>query len=469
MMAGRAESRTRRDLRAIMADGVACSVMIGLGENYLAAFALALGMGELIGGLISSIPLLAGALLQLVSPLAVRRLGSHRRWVVVCVACQAASLLPLAIAAAVGSIPVGLLFLLAALYWGSGMASGPVWSNWVDTLIPKRIRSRYFGRRARFGPGGDVGGFRGGRIVAAMRRVAGGAVDRVRDFVSRCGVVPFHFGGAAVEPKRARAAASGAAGAKIGDVIRRLRHEGDGRLLIYLWAMQAAAQVASPFFTPFMLGELKFSYAKFMLILSTSLLTKAIALPTLGLLAHRFGAGRLLWVGGLIVIPLPLLWTISQGLPVLLMIQVLAGIAWATYELAAFLLFFEAIEPRQRIGMLTLYNLGYAVATVGGSLVGGALLAAFNENFPGYMAVFAASCRALSHDPLAATRALAGPITPRGAVARAGRSSESRKCRSRANRPRRVISCRTRPPDVGNNAAARGCSPRKGSGADFAG
>jgi MFS family permease len=82
---------------------------------------------------------------------------------------------------------------------------------------------------------------------------------------------------------------------------------------------------------------------------------------------------------------------ISQATPMLLLIQVMAGVSWATYELAAFLLFFEAIDARERIGMLTLYNLGYAAATVAGSFVGGGILALFGESHTGYLAVFAAS------------------------------------------------------------------------------
>jgi len=39
-------------------------------------------------GLITTLPLLAGALLQLVSPAGVRRIGSHRRWVVLWRRCQ---------------------------------------------------------------------------------------------------------------------------------------------------------------------------------------------------------------------------------------------------------------------------------------------------------------------------------------------------------------------------------------------
>jgi hypothetical protein len=76
----RPPSRLRRDLRRIFAEGVAWSVMVGIGETYFPAFALALGMGEVGAGLIASIPLLAGGLLQLVTPHGVTRLGSRRRW-----------------------------------------------------------------------------------------------------------------------------------------------------------------------------------------------------------------------------------------------------------------------------------------------------------------------------------------------------------------------------------------------------
>ena len=39
--------RTRRDLRAILGDGISFSLMVGMGETYLPAFVLALGMVEM--------------------------------------------------------------------------------------------------------------------------------------------------------------------------------------------------------------------------------------------------------------------------------------------------------------------------------------------------------------------------------------------------------------------------------------
>src|SRR5438270_593907 len=76
----------RKNLRNSVSDGAAFSVMVGIGETYFPAFVLAMGMGEIASGLIASVPLLMGAILQMISPVAVVRLGSNRRWVISCVA-----------------------------------------------------------------------------------------------------------------------------------------------------------------------------------------------------------------------------------------------------------------------------------------------------------------------------------------------------------------------------------------------
>ena len=59
----------RTDLRISTAEGTATNVMVGIGETYLPAFVLALTGSQLACGLVSTLPLVIGAVLQL----AVRR------------------------------------------------------------------------------------------------------------------------------------------------------------------------------------------------------------------------------------------------------------------------------------------------------------------------------------------------------------------------------------------------------------
>jgi MFS family permease len=388
---GSHRSDTRRNLRISTSDGLACSVMVGVGETYLPAFALALGTGQVLAGLIAGVPILAGAVLQLISPTAIGWLGSNRRWVVGCVAVQALSFLPMLAAALVGHISTLLLFLLAAMYWGSGMASASAWNHWIDTLVPERIRARYMGRRTRFTQAGNLIGFAGGGLALEF----GDSLSRplwafalLFLVASVCRFVSAGFLFAQSEPIPVAGRGSSA---PLRSAIGRLRKNRDGRLVVYLWAMQMAAQSASPFYGPFLLGLLKFSYLKYMLVISAALVAKAIVPPTLGMLAHRFGARRLLALGGLAIIPLPLFWILSQNLCYLIAIQILAGACWAAYELGTLLMCFEAVDRRHRIGMLTLYNFGYAAATVGGAVCGGAVLAFFGQARIGYFAIFVLS------------------------------------------------------------------------------
>src|SRR5262245_30179738 len=146
-------------------DGAFFSVMVGSGETYLAAFVLALNMGEVTAGLITSIPMLAGAVVQLISPMMVRRLRSHRIWVIACAAIQAAAFIPLVIAALAGHIPKIAVFTLAAVYWGSGMATGPAWNTWMSGVVPRRLRANYFARRSRLAHVAVLLGLVGGGIA----------------------------------------------------------------------------------------------------------------------------------------------------------------------------------------------------------------------------------------------------------------------------------------------------------------
>ena len=118
-------SGLRRDLVIGTLDAIGYSVMVGCGEMYLGAFVLALGLGPVVAGLVASVPLLVGAVVQCVAPLAVRRLGGRRRFVVLCAAIQAAALVPLAWWAVAGHAAPWQLIAAASLYWSAGMASAP--------------------------------------------------------------------------------------------------------------------------------------------------------------------------------------------------------------------------------------------------------------------------------------------------------------------------------------------------------
>ena len=268
-MSRRRPTQLRSDLRAMSADASAFSVMVGIGETYLPAFALAVGVGEVAAGLLASVPPLAGAVLQLASPAAVRQLGSHRRWVVVCAVTQALSFVPLIVAALAGAIPTLLIFLVATLYWGSGMGTGPAWNTWVGTIVPSRLRAGYFSRRTRITQVGVLGGLLlGGAVLQAGTEMG----QRLQAFAV------LFLGAAACRVASARLLAATSEPIPLPENYRRVpatevlgrlvRRSQEGRLLLYLLSVQTAVNLSAPYFTPYMLGQLRLSYAGYMVLVA---------------------------------------------------------------------------------------------------------------------------------------------------------------------------------------------------------
>ncbi len=384
----------RSDLRAILGEGAASSAMVGAGENYLPAFALALGLGQVAAGLISTIPLLAGAVLQLISPWAVQRLGSHRRWVFICAAVQAGSFVPLVAAALVGRMPAIVVFAVAALYFGAGLGTSSAWNTWVDTLVPGRIRARYFAGRTRLAQMATLGGFVGGGVTLQIGAWYGQQLLAFAVVFAAAGICRSASAALLASQSEPRPRVEGGRRVPMRELLWRFRHSGENRLLIYFLTVQAAAQIAGPYFTSYMLGPMQLSYASYVTLIAVCFAAKAISLPALGAAADRLGARRLLWLGGLGIVPISGLWVISNSFPYLFAVQVLSGVTWAAYELAMLLLFFETIRPEERTSILTTFNFANALATAAGSLLGGGILAFFGKTQSIYLLLFALSSMA---------------------------------------------------------------------------
>ncbi len=397
----------RRDLWISTADASAYSVMVGCGEHYIPAFALALGFGPVATGLTASAPLFVGAVLQLVTPLAVRRMGTNRGWVVATTAVQAISFLPLIWWALRGHAEPWELLIAVSIYWSAGMAGAPAWNAWMGTLIPERMRTPYFAHRSRLGQFAVLAGFVAGGLLLEWGKRRGVLLPTFAvlfSLASGCRLVStlclaacreLKPPTAEVPPDRHRdPGGEESARAGLADGWRRVRALAAGpagTLVTYLWAITFACQFSGAYFSPYMLKDRQFSYLSYMLVVAVSFLARALVLPSLGRLGSRIGSLGLLWLGGLAIAPLTLFWLVSANIPYLVGVQVVAGASWAAYELAVVLLFFDTASHRERTGVVTAYNLGHAVAWVSGAACGGLLLRALGEDRNAYYAVFVVS------------------------------------------------------------------------------
>lgn len=393
--------------------------MVGMGETYFAAFALALGTGQTFAGLVSTLPQLAGAVAQLVTPWAVRRFGSYRAWVVAACSLQAASLLLLPLASLFVGGWAGLaVFLAVTLYWAAGLSAGPAWNTWIEEVVPKRLRTGYFACRARVSQFCTLLGLVAGGLALQLGKATSwqlAAFGAIFLAASVCRFLSSYFLSRQSEPSGGHVP------------LRRVtfrqffaeRGGAGGRLVVYLLAVQMAVQISGPFFAPFMLKDLlagdRLAYVNYLILVGICFLAKVAALPLWGKVAHAAGARRLLWIGGTAIVPIAGLWifadlfagfrlplTLSLGgseltwqltgeLMYVAGIQAISGVTWAAYELAMALMFFEAIPRSQRTSMMAIYNFGNAAALVAGSLVGAAVLQWLHESHVAYLWLFGIS------------------------------------------------------------------------------
>lgn len=366
-----ARHHLRRDLWASIVDAGLFSIMVGMGETYLPAFILALDEhDEIASGLVAAIPMVAGAILQLITPWLVRKVGSHKRYVVGSAVVQASSLLLLPIAAYIGAAASWLVFFAASIYWAAGLGTSAAWNTWIEGMVPRRVRTKFFARRVRVGQACILIGFlTGGFGLQAARHTPWGmtAFSIVFTVASIFRFTSALFLTLQTEPRHTRIRERYVT---IRDLSSGRKGEASARLLAYLFVVQVAVYMSGPFFAPFMLKKMSMEYHVYAMLIGITYLGKVVALPIWGRLAHYAGPHRLLWIGGIGIIPVSGLWVVSRSLGYIAFLQFAGGVTWAAYELAMFLMFFETIPREERTSVLTVYNLGNALAQVSGAFVG---------------------------------------------------------------------------------------------------
>jgi MFS family permease len=390
----RSPSRTgqlRHDLQSSLGDAAGSGFMVGTGETYLPAFVLAAGLGQVLAGLVASLPQLAGGIAQLVAPHGVRLVRSHRRWVVTCATVQALAFVPLAIAAWNGGAGTWLVLAAATLYWSAGLASGPPWNTWIGSLIPGCVRPRYFARRTRVQQAAVLTGFLVSGLAieyaaSPQNALAGFAVLFGLAILSRIASVACLARTSEPDPLPSNIRLL-----RWPTLARRFTRGAEAQRLTYLSLVQAAAYFASPYFAPYMLSVLKLSYAEYVVLISAAYVARVISLPLWGSVAAHCGTRRLLWIGGLGIVPSAGAWLISDRFWYLIVVQLLGGAAWAAYELAVFLIGVNSVRAEERTSVLGVFNLATTAGIVAGSILGGGVLILLGQSREVYYILFAGS------------------------------------------------------------------------------
>jgi MFS family permease len=372
----RSRSRTnevKKSLRFSVLDGSANAASSGLTQDYISPFALALKATTVQIGLLSSLPNLATALLQLAAPRLSEEEGGRKRLILRAVFVQALLWAPILLIPYF--FPGQKAWWLVALFTLSAVAgsiASTAWWSLMADLVPPGMRGRYFGLRGRicgvvslvfFIIGGLVLHFSGTDVFVGFAILFGGAMlFRLASwyFLSRMYDPPILTGWWDRH--------------SLPDMVGTLVSSNLGRFILYSSLMNFATYLASPFFAVYMLRDLSFSYLTYAGLTVASSLSTLVFLTFWGRRADRLGNIRVVNATSLLVPLIPLLWLASHRIYYLIPVQILSGCAWSGFTLASTNFVFDASAAEDRTRYIALFNAMSGLGMCLGALIGGFLV-----------------------------------------------------------------------------------------------
>ena len=364
-----------RSLRLSIFDGCANAVQLGAGEVYLVPCAVALDAGSLLVALLGSVPMLAGAVSQLVALGRLDRAAARRPQVIRLARAQALVWLPMmAVLALTPEVARWLQVPLVLAYFALGAAALPAWTSWMGDLVPADRRGAYFGRRERFRVVVNVAAVLGAGALIESAHAAGAALAGFAAVFGVAGAARWLSASVHTrvwEPPYA---------APLPDrtfpfrtFLRRAPGNNFGRFALLLAAFHLAVNLSAPFFTLYMLRDLGFSYLEFTLATLAAIGAQAIGFAAWAGRTDRFGNRGVLVASALGAALLPLAWLLVTGPASAIAVQALGGVAWSGVLLASGNFLYDAVMPDRRARCAAYLNALVNTGLCVGALAGGAI------------------------------------------------------------------------------------------------
>ncbi len=361
-----------KSLTYAIKDGIYFAIMGGAGESYISPFAIYLKLTNSQIGLLASIPQLLGAFMQLLSVSLLNRLKNRMPLIIYGVIAQALSWIPLLILPLIFKqyAPV-LLIISVTAYYIFGNLSTPPWNSLMGDIVPESNRGAYFGYRNRIMSIYSLGAIAIGGLLLHGTEKAGkpwvgfsalfvsAIIARLLSAYSLSKMEnPYYH----VEEKD---------DFSLIEFFADFRSSTFVRFVIYTGLMHFSVMLAGPFFAVYMLRDLKFSYVQFMVAAAVAVLMQYFTLHNWGKFGDRFGNRKVLEITGFTLPMVPVLWLFTDNFYLILIIQMLAGLTWAGFNLSMANFIYDAIPSPRRAKCVAIFNILNACGIFLGGSTGG--------------------------------------------------------------------------------------------------
>jgi len=369
----RKQNRIRKSLRFSFLDGIFASCMVGMTTDYITPYALALKATNSQIGALSAIPNLSSSLGQLKSADFTDRLKSRKKIINLFVLLHTLMGLPIILIPYLFKVqPVLFLIIFITLFTSFNAFAAPAWSSLMADHVPVKVRGRYFGWRNKiFGIVTILSAFLAGLTLYLFKHNILKGFLIIFSFAFICRFISWYFLTRMYEPPFK---VKKEAYFSFFDFIKRIKESNFAKFVIFVATLNFSVNLAAPFFSVFMLRDLKFDYLTYTFVVITVTIAQIFTIDRWGRHADKVGNVKVLKFTSLFIASLPFWWIINQYPLYLVIIQIISGFAWSGFNLCATNFIYDAVTPEKRTRCIAYFNVSSGVALCFGALLGGYLV-----------------------------------------------------------------------------------------------
>ena len=280
------------------------SLVVGLSENYFAAYAVQNGFSALESGLLISLPLLFASIMKFLLIPYLNTI-SVSEFVKKGTLFQSFSLALLLILTFFNYKPTFLILLfIYSIYWLGHFAVLPAWNRWMSDIIPKESGQIFFSMRTRLSQSGIILGLIIGGLTLHLN-VIQISIERLFFGLSAisffCKIIAYYlFNKQQHVPTTISLSKS-----KMYEIFKRYF------LFFKSYSLfNFSLYFSAPFVAGYLLKDRHLNYLEFMIVMLGLFIGKVLATFWLNTTKKQIDPTQMMFYGGLVAAPLPALWPI---------------------------------------------------------------------------------------------------------------------------------------------------------------
>lgn len=372
-------SELQSSLKYSYVEAFLSSFIVGIAENFFAAFSIEKGMSTIQSGLLLSLPLIFAIGLNLFFNFYAKK-KSITKQVTQNVLLQVLSLGGMIVFSLASVTNPTFIFsglmVLYSVYWYGNFSSQPAWNTWISEILSIEKGDNYFALRARLNQFGIIAGLITGGLLMQKKLLD---TNPLYLFGLLFGVAVIaqglkFYSFSKHEPSNSVMSFSFS---KIKNILAKNR-----AFFLSYGLFNTSLFLSAPYVTGYLLKNRGIDYPHFMMITASLFVGKITSTFFLKLKESKYSPLRLMTVGGLVAAPLPLFWPLCANIQSMFLLHFVSGMSWGLWEVGLSLLFFKNISAHDKNETVTLYNgIGILTQVMGTCLGAFCIKYVFNYNF----------------------------------------------------------------------------------------